>query len=96
MGHRAGFAPKIRYQIASYPSQLDVIGAGLAVDVVPRLAQPALPRQDVCFIELRSATRRRLQLVTRRGDDRPAVRALTEVLLEQAAASAERLVAGTR
>ncbi len=85
IGYRAGIEPNIRYQITSYPSQLDLIAAGLAVGLLPRLAQPAVPHPDVCFIELRPAIRRQLQLVTRRGDDRPAVLALTEALLQQTA-----------
>ena len=78
-----GRDPEIHHQIASYPSQLDLVACGLAIALVPRLARTGADRPDVTFVELQSPLRRRLHLITRVGDHRPLVTEFRDHLMRR-------------
>ncbi len=80
---QVGADPDVRYQISAYDSQLDLVASGLAVALVPRLARAGADTRGVDFVELATPLRRRLHLVTRRGDDRPVIAELRAALLRQ-------------
>lgn len=80
---RAGFEADVRYEITAYSSQLDLVASGLAVALVPRLAQVMEPDSGITFVPLVPAITRQLHLMTRHGDDRPVLAALTEALEPQ-------------
>ena len=78
-----GRDPEIRYQIGSYPSQLDLVACGLAIALVPRLARAGAEQPEVTFVELRSPLRRRLHLMSRMGDERPLLTEFREHLMRR-------------
>lgn len=70
--HRAGFEPQVRYHTDDLEVTLQLVAAGVAVGVLPRLAARSVP-EDVVLHPI-DATRRRLRAYTREGaSHRPAI-----------------------
>jgi DNA-binding transcriptional LysR family regulator len=77
---RAGHEPVIVHQAAEFPTQLALVGAGLGVAVVPRLAADSVP-PDVTLVPVEPALHRRLFAAWREeAGRRPAIRAVVAAL----------------
>lgn len=77
---RAGHEPRIAHQAAEFPTQLALVGAGLGVAVVPRLAADFVPA-GVRLVPVEPALHRRVFAVWRvEAGRRPAIRAVVDAL----------------
>lgn len=87
----AGFAPTVAHRSGDWTAIMAMVGAGLGVAVVPRLAQDT-PPAGVVIRELRGApAARHLFVASRRGaDEHPAVNATIAALRDAAAAATAR------
>ncbi|OPC83712.1 hypothetical protein B4N89_24705 [Embleya scabrispora] len=65
--HQAGFQPRLVHTSTDFGAQLALVAAGLGVTIIPRLAQPELPRGVVLRPITAPAPRRRLMAAVRRG-----------------------------
>ncbi|MPZ80324.1 MAG: LysR family transcriptional regulator [Actinophytocola sp.] len=79
----AGQEPKVVHQAAEFPTQLALVGAGLGLAVVPRLAGDAVPC-GVRLVPVEPAMYRRIFAVWREeAARRPSVRAFVDTLRQQ-------------
>lgn len=82
----AGLPVDIRYEVPAFGAQLELVAAGLAAALVPRLSRTeSVP---VSYVELTPRVSRHLYLVTRRDDER---RVLAELAAQLRAAGGEGL-----
>lgn len=82
---QAGFTPRIVHRALDWSAYLAIVGAGLGVALLPRLAVPAT--EDVHALTLTNSpmpTRQILTCVRRGSQDRPATRRLRDALHESA------------
>ncbi|MFD0775833.1 LysR family transcriptional regulator [Streptomonospora algeriensis] len=75
-----GAEPDVRYRIVEIPTQLALVGAGLAAALVPDMAQRPTPA-GVRFLPLESPLRREITAVWRSGAETPPIRACVSTLL---------------
>lgn len=78
-----GTEPRIVYTVTDFATQLEIVRAGLALALVPRIAQPWSPG-GVAFVPCRPAVNRSFVVLTREGSHRPAVVACLDVLRDVA------------
>jgi DNA-binding transcriptional LysR family regulator len=77
---RAGHEPRIAHQAAEFPTQLALVGAGLGVAVVPRLAADCVPA-GVRLVPVEPALHRRVFAVWRaEAGRRPAIQAVVDAV----------------
>lgn len=74
-----GVEPDIRFAIAEFPTQLALVAAGLAVALVPEMAQRLAP-PGVRYVPTEPLLHREIRVAWRAGDDSPPVRALLAAL----------------
>lgn len=72
----SGLTPDIRFEIPAFAAQLELVAAGVAVALIPRLAQTEATSDRVRYIRLDPPVTRRILLVTRPDDQRRSVREL--------------------
>lgn len=82
----AGFVPDIRHQTDDYLVAQNLVAAGLAVTLLPRMALQAAQARGLAVLPLSSAAERQVSLVLRR--DAASVPLVAVVLRELAAAAA--------
>ncbi len=78
-----GTEPRIVYTVTDFATQLEIVRAGLALALVPRIAQP-WSSGGISFVPCRPAVKRSFVVLTREGPHRPAVAACLEVLRDVA------------
>jgi DNA-binding transcriptional LysR family regulator len=77
-----GREPKIRFTAVEIPTQLELVGAGLGVSVLPRLGRTAIP-EGVRIVEVRPSLTRQVYALWRRdATRRPAILAAVEALCD--------------
>nr|MBA2696009.1 LysR family transcriptional regulator [Actinomycetota bacterium] len=81
-----GTEPRIAFTVTDFATQLEIVRAGLALALVPRIAQP-WSSGGVDFLPCRPAVNRSFVVLVREGPARPTVQACLQAL---------RAVAGTR
>ena len=70
------------FHVGEFETQLTLVGAGLGIALIPRLARPPLPA-GVCAVPVRPAPTRRVVLAWREASgSRPAIRAAEAALRE--------------
>ncbi|MCH9275459.1 LysR family transcriptional regulator [Bifidobacterium amazonense] len=91
MARREGFEPNITYCVDDYATTQSLVAISTSVSIVSRLASmaPLPPNLELLPIDDPYA-RRGIGIITRRGDDRPAVRTLADELRWAAAPLLER------
>ena len=78
-GRAAGFEPRTTFALTEMPTQLALVGAGLAAALVPEMGRS--PGADgVRFVATEPALRRRVRVAWRAGADTPVVRACVSAL----------------
>lgn len=78
---RAGFTPAFRHRALDWSAYVSVVGAGLGVALLPRLAVPDDPRVRALPLADDPAPSRRVLTCVRRGSaDQPAIRRLRHAL----------------
>ncbi|MDI9916973.1 LysR family transcriptional regulator [Rhodococcus sp. IEGM 1379] len=77
-----GFDPRIEYEVAEFPAQVEFVAQGLAVALIPRLAR-VVPPEGVRMLDTIPPLGRSIYLAWRTDSDRPAVRAAIEALRRQ-------------
>lgn len=77
-----GFDPRIDYEVAEFPAQVEFVAQGLAVALIPRLAR-VIPPVGVRMRDTLPPLRRDIYVAWRTDSERPAVRAAIEALREQ-------------
>lgn len=82
-----GMEPEIRYTVSEYSTQLDLVAAGLAVALVPEIAQRDTPA-GVRFVRSASPVRREVKAVWRTHTAGPPVRACLAAFGSQVRSSA--------
>lgn len=82
----AGFTPRAAHRASDWAAGLALVGAGLGVSMLPRMAELTPPR-DVVIVPLTPAPARHVIAITRRGaQDHPAISAFLNGLRAVAAA----------
>lgn len=86
-----GTEPRIAFTVTDFATQLEIVRAGLALALVPRIAQP-WSAGGVVFVPCRPAVSRSFVVLHREGSQRPAVAACLEVLHDVAQTRGEESV----
>lgn len=77
-----GFDPRIEYEVAEFPTQVEFVAQGLAVALIPRLAR-VVPPEGVRMLDTLPPLGRDIYLAWRTDSERPAVLAAIEALRRQ-------------
>ncbi|MBX9150694.1 LysR family transcriptional regulator [Rhodococcus qingshengii] len=77
-----GFDPRIEYEVAEFPTQVEFVAQGLAVALIPRLAR-VVPPEGVRMLDTVPPLGRDIYLAWRTDSERPAVLAAIEALRRQ-------------
>ncbi|MGC0366908.1 DNA-binding transcriptional LysR family regulator [Rhodococcus sp. 27YEA15] len=77
-----GFDPRVEFEVAEFPAQLEFVAQALAVALIPKLAK-VTPPEGVQLIETVPPLHRDIYLAWRSDSDRPAIRAGVDALRRQ-------------